>query len=162
LPVFAEAVFAQGASGLATLTSATGAGAILAGLSLSRAKSDPSRLPRRSRRCAIVAGALLVAFGLTPVFWLGILLALSLGLALTMSNVGLQVALQSTVDNDYRGRVVSLWGVLAIGGPAIGGAIIGVLTHATGIGNITVGCGLACMLFAWLARPHLDRNKDGK
>ncbi len=153
LPVFADAVFLQGASGLATLTSAGGIGAVLAGLTVTRF-NDTSRLPRLSRRSAFIAGAILVALGFTTNFWIGVLLVFAIAVSTTFAMVSLQVAIQSAVDDRFRGRVMSLWGVIAMGGPSIGGAAIGAIAQFSGMAGVTIGCGVLGMAMAWLAgRP---------
>jgi len=152
LPVFADSVFGRGAGGLAMLTSCTGLGAVMSGLSLSRF-SDPVRIPKLARRSAIATGVLLVAFGLTPHWWLGLALVFAIGIGTSLTMVGLQVAIQSAVDDRFRGRVMSLWGVVAVGSPALGGAILGALSQAVPIGWVTVICGVLCASFMWFVRP---------
>jgi MFS family permease len=150
LPVFADAVFQQGASGLATLTSAGGIGAVLAGLTVSR-YNDTSKLPRLSRRSAFAAGAILIMLGLTTNFWLGVFLVFAIAVATTLCMVSMQIAVQSAVDDPFRGRVMSLWGVIAMGGPSIGGAAIGAIAQFTGMAGVTITCGVLGMVMVWMA-----------
>ncbi len=150
LPVFADAVFGQGASGLAMLTSAGGVGAVVAGLSVSRF-TDTAKLPRLSRRSAFAAGLILVLLGLTTHFWIGVFLVFSIAVTTTFAMVSLQVAIQSAVEDRFRGRVMSLWGVIAMGGPSIGGAAIGAIAQLTGMTGVTMACGMLGMLMAWMA-----------
>mgnify|MGYP000977610547 CR=1 FL=1 len=142
LPVFAEAVFAAGASGLATLTAATGVGSILSAGIVTRAR-HPAQLPRLGRRSIYVSSLLLVALGLTPWYLPGIMLCFALGFTLTLTGVSLQVALQSLVHDTFRGRIVGLWGVVVTGGSAVGGAVIGAFSQLAGLGTVTVACGVA-------------------
>ena len=77
----------------------------------------------------------------------------------------MQVELQSTVDNDYRGRVVSLWGVVTIAMPSVGSTLIGALAHwpvlgtLGGLSNVTVGCGVVCAALAWLSTGQLRATR---
>lgn len=151
-PVFAEAIYQEGASGLATLSAATGLGSIVSAGVVTRA-GDPAGLPRIARSSVYVSAAFLVVLGLFEIYWLGVLFAFALGVTLTLTGVSLQVALQSTVDDSYRGRVVGLWGVVVTGGPAIGGAIIGAVSELAGLGSVTVVCGLASLALTWTTRP---------
>ncbi|MFN0305089.1 MAG: MFS transporter [Burkholderiales bacterium] len=150
LPVFADAVFMQGASGLAILTSAGGIGAVVAGLTVSRF-NDTSHLPRLSRRSAFAAGAILIMLGLTTNFWLGVFLVFAIAVATTLCMVSMQIAVQSAVDDPFRGRVMSLWGVIAMGGPSIGGAAIGAIAQFTGMAGVTIACGVVGMTMVWMA-----------
>lgn len=153
LPVFADSVFAQGAQGLALLTSCMGLGAVMAGLSLSRF-TDTSRLASLARRSSVISGALLVAFGLTNVWVLGLALVFTLGIGTSLCMVGMQVAIQSAVDDRFRGRVMSLWGMIAAGSPALGGALLGAIAQLAGIAGVTIASGVLCALLIWLTRPR--------
>ncbi len=159
LPVFADAVFLQGASGLATLTSAGGIGAVVAGLTVSRF-NDTSKLPRLSRRSAFAAGAILIMLGLTTNFWLGVFLVFAIAVATTLCMVSMQIAVQSAVDDQFRGRVMSLWGVIAMGGPSIGGAAIGAIAQVTGMAGVTITCGVLGMAAVWMA-ARAERHHRG-
>lgn len=152
LPVFAEAMYHEGASGLAVLTAATGLGAVGSAGWVTRARSAES-LPRTGRRSLCVSACFLVALGLIDLYWLGIIAAFALGFTLTLTGVSLQVACQTTIDNAFRGRVMSLWGTVVTGGSAIGGAIIGVASEWAGLGPVTIACG-AIALFCALATPR--------
>ncbi len=159
LPVFADAVFLQGASGLATLTSAGGIGAVVAGLTVSRF-NDTSKLPRLSRRSAFAAGAILIMLGLTTNFWLGVFLVFAIAVATTLCMVSMQIAVQSAVDDQFRGRVMSLWGVIAMGGPSIGGAAIGAIAQFIGMAGVTITCGVLGMAAVWMA-ARAERHHRG-
>ncbi len=144
LPAFAESVFRRGATGLAILTAAAGAGAIVAGIIISR---GVVRL--RIRYIAIgiaVAGCLIIVLGVARQFWLGIATVAALGFILTVCGVGSQILLQSLIDDELRGRVSSLWGMIAFGGTAFGGLIVGAFASIWGLSATTLGIGIVCML----------------
>jgi MFS family permease len=144
LPAFAESVFRRGATGLAILTAAAGAGAIVAGIIISR---GVVRL--RIRYIAIgiaVAGCLIILLGVARQFWLGIATVAALGFILTVCGVGAQILLQSLIDDELRGRVSSLWGMIAFGGTAFGGLIVGAFASIWGLSATTLGIGIVCML----------------
>jgi hypothetical protein len=163
LPAFADAVFGRGSAGLASLTAAAGAGAIAAGLLLSRTGSA-GREAWLAAHGSVAAGAVLALLGLVHEFVPGVVVVGLLGFATTLCSIGMQVELQSTVDNAYRGRVVSLWGVVTIALPSVGGTLIGSLSHwpmlgaLGGLSNVTFGCGLACAVLAWLTTGELRRQ----
>ncbi len=144
LPAFAESVFRRGSTGLAMLTAAAGAGAIVAGVIISR-----GLVRLRIRYIAIgiaVAGCLIILLGVARQFWLGLATVAALGFILTICGVGSQILLQSLIDDELRGRVSSLWGMIAFGGTAFGGLIVGALASIWGLSATTLGVGIVCML----------------
>lgn len=144
LPAFAESVFRRGSTGLAILTAAAGAGAIVAGLIISR-----GLVHLRIRYLAIgiaIVGCLIIALGVVREFWLGVATVVGLGFMLTLCGVGAQVLLQSLIDDRLRGRVSSLWGIIAFGGAAFGGLIVGAAASRWGLSVSTLAVGILCML----------------
>lgn len=144
LPAFAESVFQRGSTGLAMLTSSAGAGAIVAGVIISR-----GLFRLRIRYIAVgiaIAAALIVLLGLAPWFWLGLVTVAGLGFMLTLCGVGAQVLLQSLIDDELRGRVSSLWGMIAFGGTAFGGLVGGAMASVWGLPATTMSIGAVCLL----------------
>ncbi|MGH8194588.1 MAG: MFS transporter [Woeseiaceae bacterium] len=144
LPAFAESVFQRGSTGLATLTSAAGGGAVVAGVVISQ-----GFIRLRILWIAIataVIGCLIVVLGVTTQFWLGVATVALLGFMLTFCGVSAHVLLQSLIDDELRGRVSSLWGMLAFGGTAFGGLIVGACASRWGLTVTTVTVGALCML----------------
>lgn len=144
LPAFAESVFERGSTGLATLTSAAGGGAVVAGIVISQ-----GFVRLRILWIAIataVIGCLIVVLGVTTQFWLGVATVALLGFMLTFCGVSAHVLLQSLIDDELRGRVSSLWGMLAFGGTAFGGLIVGACASRWGLTATTVTVGALCML----------------
>jgi MFS family permease len=144
LPAFAESVFDRGSTGLATMTSAAGAGAVVAGVIISR------RLIRLSIRTIAVGtslvGCLIILLGVTQAFWLAVATVTALGFMLTLCGVSAHVMLQSLIDDEMRGRVSSLWGMFAFGGTAFGGLLAGAIADQWNLSATTVAIGVACVL----------------
>lgn len=146
LPAFADSVFHRGSLGLAQLTTAAGAGAIVGALVLAQV-GWTQLLPRVSNLAALCLGTLVVAFGLCKAFSLGLLISATLGFAIVLCSVGLQVQLQSLIRDNFRGRVLGLWTAVNIAGPGIGGAALGALAQWATLSEVTVAAGLLCTLF---------------
>jgi len=150
LPAFADAVLQRGSSGLAILTSAVGVGAIATGLILSR------RLQWLNigiiRLSVVIAGGLIAVFGANSSFWVAVPLVTILGVILSLCGVGSQILMQSLVDEDVRGRVSSLWGMIAFGGTAFGGLLVGSASAAFGLQPTVVAAGLLCGAAALIPR----------
>jgi MFS family permease len=62
----------------------------------------------------------------------GIAVTVLLGFFATMVSIGSQSEMQIKVDNELRGRVMSLWTLAIIGGPAIGSIVAGALASDLG------------------------------
>ena len=150
LPAFADSVFHSGSLGLANLTTAVGAGAIVGALILARVGST-ELLPRVTRLAAIWLGPLVIVFGFCEEFFLGLSISAALGFAIVLCSVGLQVQLQSSIHNRFRGRVLGSWTAVNIAGPGIGGAIQGALAQWASLRTVTVASGFLCTaLVVWV------------
>jgi MFS family permease len=147
LPAFADGVFRHGSSGLATLTAASGAGALGAGVLLARTRT-PGRLRTLTWWSAIGSGLLLTVFALLKNFVAAVAVVALLGTFVTLCSVGLQAVLQSNLDDAYRGRMVGLWGVVNVAGPSVGGALIGGLTHFADLADVCAASGLLCAVLS--------------
>ena len=150
LPAFAGGLYHRGSSGLAVLTTAGGVGAIIGGVLLSR-MGNTERLPAITVRSAIWVGLLVVAIGVVPSFWLATGTVFVLGIVGVICGVGLQVLLQKSINESFRGRVLGLWGMCNVAGPGIGGALLGAAAQPLGLRGATMANGLACTaLAAWI------------
>jgi len=135
---------------LATLTALAGLGSIAGGLIVSRQSGNESRLLNMVIICLVSAALVLL-----PVPWLASLWALAamvmyLSMSTTMIGTGSQALVQLLVDEDFRGRVLSLWTVLAMGAPALGAFLMGALADWLGFTRVlpgfAVAAGLAILL----------------
>ena len=142
MPAFADAVFGGGATALAGLTSAVGAGAVVAGIALSRGTRWLTT--RVVKIGLIVAGLLVVSFGLLDRFEAAIIVAALLGVTLSICGVGSQILLQAQVDDELRGRVSSFWGMIVFGGTSLGSLAVGAAASVWGLQNAVVAAGVLC------------------
>lgn len=129
---------------LATLTASAGVGSVFGGLIVSRQGGQLSQLFS------------LVLFGLTLAslvmftasFWdavLSVSIAVAIiSLCTTMVGTGNQALAQLMVEESYRGRVMSLWTVVAMGVPAVGAILVGIMADRLGF-PLAFGC---CAAFA--------------
>lgn len=152
MPAFADAVFQGGSAALATLTSAIGAGAIVAGLILSRGVAWLR--VRVIRAAVIVAGLLIALLGALEQFWIAVAVVAMLGVILAICGIGSQILIQTLVDDEVRGRVSGLWGVIAFGGTSLGSLLIGWPASVWGLQNVVIIAGLACSAIAAISVIH--------
>lgn len=156
LPGFAGAVFAAGAEGLAMMTSTVGLGAVSGGLWLAqRAGRGLTTVTLTSP--LVLAGALLV-FVAGGSLWLALPALFVAGFAMVCGGVGTQTLLQLSVEGALRGRVMSLYGLIFRGGPALGALAMGALSELVGLRWPLAGGALLAALACgavWLRRARL-------
>lgn len=148
LPEFADDVFGRGTDGLAELTVAAGAGALAASIWLA------GRGSVRGLTGLVVTALLTVALGVagfvaTDWFPLALASIALLGAAGVIGGTGTQTLMQHVVDGGMRGRVMSLYGVIHRGGPAVGALAMGAAAELVGV-RLAVGSGAVLCVVLWL------------
>ena len=172
LPAVAGESLYHGMSWLSLLLTALGLGAFTGALFVMNVGRF-RRLGRLFVAGAIVNGAGLVAFALTSEPLVSLVVAYVTGLSGTlMAGMGNNI-LQATTTDHYRGRVMSLWGLLFIGIMPVGQLALGVLGSLLGIHtSLFIGgaVALSAGVYAWLrvpavvswrapSRPHLEEGE---
>jgi MFS family permease len=147
LPVFSTEVFHRGAEGLGWLMAAPAVGAVIAGTFLS------SRPPIRRHGPALLGavaayGASMALFGVTSSFWIGLALLAASGAADTVSTVVRQVARQTMIPDEMRGRLNAIHMLFFVSGPQLGELEAGALAEVTSARFSVVTGGLACLALA--------------
>ena len=134
LPAISGDVLNSGARGLAILTAATGAGAVVAGIAVAR--FDMSVIQRVF--ALAVSVALCCAATLLTGLSYGLIAAACFcavaGFSASYAGITSQSVLQISLEDDYRGRVMSLWTTLSFGAPAVGALLMGAISEITGTG----------------------------
>jgi predicted MFS family arabinose efflux permease len=157
LPGFAAEVFRGGATELALLTSSVGAGAIVAGLWIGARSGGLASILMTSTLLSAFAAAL---FAVAPTVWLAVLLLVLLGFAMATFGISAQILIQSAVITGMRGRVLSLYGLIFRGGPAVGALAMGTASERFGL-RLPVLFGALIVLAVWLwARFRQKRVMD--
>ncbi len=149
MPAFADAVFERGSAGLAALTSAIGAGAMISGLVMSRSVAWLNI--RIIRVAVIIAGLLIASLGIIEQFWIAVTVVVGLGIILSLCGVGSQILIHTLIDDSVRGRVSSFWGMIAFGGTAVGSLLVGTAANVWGLQEVVIVSGLLCSTAALFA-----------
>ncbi|WP_270725690.1 MFS transporter [Shimia sp. Alg240-R146] len=160
LPPLADGVFDKGASGLGILMSATGAGAILGGFSQALLPpQEPGRLPLSTRLAIVLGLAMVVGLGYAPTWESALLVAAAMSFVTTVTAISTQTAIQIDLEDDMRGRVMSLWAVIAAGGSALGAGMMGILADAIGLqlALILTGASSTALVAGYLLFMHFRR-----
>ena len=143
LPALSGQVLEGGSAELAVLVAMAGLGSVLGGLLVSRQAADLARL------MGLVCSAIMLAgFALISLQWFDSLLGLALWVSLlsivtTVAGTGSQTLIQLTASSEYRGRVMSVWTMLAMGAPALGAASLGAGVDGFGFSQVAVWTGSA-------------------
>ena len=150
LPVIADGVFSRGATGLGLLTSSAGFGALIAGVIKAFTPSQLVReLPKFALASALLGIGLLPLVGLSNSWNLTLLCISYLGFSGTLAGISVQTAIQIDLDDDFRGRVMSLWTMVSIGATATGAIILGGLADHIGVSlAFSLAGGLGTVLLA--------------
>ncbi|MEZ6023781.1 MAG: MFS transporter [Hyphomonadaceae bacterium] len=148
LPAIATRVYDMGVSGVAMLTSSAAAGSILGGLWT--AGRDVKGLTFSALRASLFYTACIVAFVLMRNFWIGCFIFAGAGFFTAIFAISAQTLVQSSVEDDMRGRVMSLWFILTRGGPDLGAFIVGLGGELVGLqATFIVGAALAALMTIW-------------
>ena len=155
LPVIAKHTFGMGASGMGSLYGVSGLGSVVGTLLV-------SVYSRRVDRLVFIAGGTilfslaLIGFTYTTALPAAFFCLFLGGFGLVAAVSTLSATIQSTVDDRYRGRVMSLYMMVFMGFMPIGNLEIGFLSEHFGTGfAIRIGC--LVMILAALALIFFSR-----
>lgn len=156
LPGFAAAVFRSGPDGLAMLTSSVGIGAVAGGLWLG-GRTHSLGLTRVALACSLAMALSGALFTATDRLWAAIPLLAVVGFCMSSAGIASQTLVQLSVPTAMRGRVLSLYGLIARGGPALGALGMGVASEQLGFRwPVALGALLAAAAAIWFLL-HQDR-----
>ncbi len=160
MPGIAKTVFAEGLSALATLLAASGVGAVIvAGVMTFLA--GRINLVRTLVFSALAGVAMVVLFTTTKNLWIATLLVAVLGGLLTAVGIASSTLIQASVDNDYRGRVISILLALYVGAPSLGALGVGWLSEFIGFQLALAAAALLSLAVTLtLMRPTLKRGAE--
>jgi len=152
MPVFATTVFHGGPHTLGLLMTSSGCGALFAALWLAGRRSVVG-LGRVIPTAAAVFGAGLIAFSLAPALWLALPCLFLAGFGFMVQMASSNTIIQTIVDDEKRGRVMSFYMMAFLGTAPFGSLIAGSMSEQIGAAH-TLQMGGACCLVAaaWFAR----------
>jgi len=145
LPVFASEILHGGPNTFGLLTGATGLGAFISAILLAMRKSIVG-LGKRMAITSLTFGAALIAFAFSQIFWLSMVLMLLVGFSMMQVIASGNTILQTIVDEDKRGRVMSFYTLAFIGAAPIGSLLAGALANQIGAVPTVIVCGLLCII----------------
>ncbi|MGI9626519.1 MAG: MFS transporter [Longimicrobiales bacterium] len=152
LPAFASDVLGGGSETLGALTGATGVGALAGALHLA-SRGSVVGLGRLISQTTGVFGISLVAFALSRSPILSGAILVVTGASLLTTTASINTVLQTLVDEEKRGRIMSLYTMAMLGGSSLGGVLGGAIARTVGAPIAVAAAGLGCMILsAWFTR----------
>ncbi len=162
MPMVVKDMLHGNAGAFGLLMAASGVGALAGALFLAGRKSAPG-LERLMAVGPAVFGVALMAFSRSHVVWLSLPLILVAGFGLMVQIASTNTVLQTVVDDDKRGRVMSLYSVVFMGTAPFGSLIAGFLASTVGAGDTLLmngSCALIASLLFILKLPAMTRSLD--
>ncbi len=152
MPVFASNILHGGAHTLGFLTAAAGIGALGGAASLAMRKSVLG-LGRRIAIANALFGAGLIAFSRSPFLWLSLTLLVVIGFSSMQQMAACNTILQTIVEDEKRGRVMSFYAMAFQGMAPIGSLLAGLAAARLGAPDTVAAGGVLCMVTSvWFAR----------
>jgi MFS family permease len=157
MPVFATKVLHGGPHTLGFLMGAAGVGSIISALSLAARKSVRG-LYRVIPAVAAIFGAGLIGFSFSKNYVLSLALMAVTGFGMMQFTAASNTVIQTVVDDDKRGRVMSYYMMAYMGGSPFGSLLAGSLAPVIGAPGTVLLCGIGCIIGAvwfWSRLPKL-------
>lgn len=145
MPVFARDVLHGGPHTLGFLMGAAGLGALVGALFLA-SRRDVRGLGRIIAVTSSLFGLGIMAFALSHTTWLSVALMLVTGFAMMVQTASCNTILQTIVDDDKRGRVMSLYVMAFLGMTPFGSLLLGALAGRIGASYALLIGGGVCVL----------------
>jgi MFS family permease len=159
MPVFANDILHGGPTLFGVLTGASGCGALAAALYLASRKSVLG-LGRIMTGATAVFGISLIAFSLSRSIPLSIGLLVVAGCSMMLEMAASNTLIQTIVDEDKRGRVMSLYTMAFFGTAPLGSLLAGTIASHGGAPLALQVSGVACLVGAILFARSLPRLRE--
>lgn len=158
MPAVAHRVYGGDAHTYGMLMACAGAGALTATLFLASRK-DGNGLERVVAWSAPISGLALMIFALTTTLWLAVPTLMLLGFGMIAAVAAGNTRIQTSVRNDIRGRVLSLFSMAFLGVSPLGALMAGSAANLFGATATLFVCGtLSCLISMALARKILTEG----
>ena len=155
MPAFARIVQHVGPAQLGLMVAASGAGSFIGSLSLATLNTS-HHLQRLLLICGTGFGIVLALFALTPIFPIAVLILVVCGAGATMSMTIANTLLQTQSPTDMRGRIMSLYTLIAAGFTPLGALLMSSLGVSIGLGIATAIMGMGIVVCVIIGYYYLN------
>jgi MFS family permease len=160
MPALVREVYGGGANIMGFLVGAAGLGGVCGTIFLA-ARGNVRGLVTVIVAVSFAAGAALTVLSWAGHVWIAMALLVMIGFGVLVTSVSTNMILQTIVDDDKRGRVMSLYTAAFLGMSPLGAVAAGAVAEYIGVGPTLTAGGLCCALAAlYLAyrRAELRRH----
>ena len=147
MPVFARDIFHGGSRALGLLVAASGLGALIGAIYLAGRKNVLG-LSKVIAWTAALFGCGVIIFSRTSVLMIAMPILLFSGFGMMVQMASSNIILQTIVEEDKRGRVMSFYAMAFMGLSPFGSLFSGVLAVKIGAGNTLLWGGFFCIIAA--------------
>lgn len=154
LPMFAQEILHGGPRTQGLLVSGAGLGALAGALYLAMRRSVRG-LSLVIAWAPVVFGFGLIAMGLSSRLWLTLLVMPVIGLGLLVQMASTNTVLQTIVEDDKRGRIMSFYSMAFMGMVPLGSLLAGTLAHFIGAPATVILGGICCIAGAAIFARNL-------
>ena len=144
MPVFAKEILHGGSHTFGFLMGASGVGALMGAIYLA-SKRTVLGLGKIIPISAGMFGLGLIAFSLSRFFLLSLILMIVTGLGMMLQMASSNTIIQTIVDDDKRGRVMSIYAMAFMGTAPFGSFLAGSLATLLGAPNTLIIGGIFCV-----------------
>jgi MFS family permease len=159
LPIFADDILGGGPYAFGFLSGATGIGALAGALYLA-SRQTVVGLGRVIIGATVLFGLGVVVFAESTALWLSLLAMILAGFGLMVQMASCNTILQTIVDEDKRGRVMSFYGMSVLGITPFGSLFAGVLAGLLGAPTTVLVGGIVCWVGAGVFALRLERLRQ--
>ena len=162
LPGISDLIYGMGAQGLSMLTSAAGLGALATAIWLAQ-RGSVKKLSLFALISLPIGAAAVMLLAATDIFLVGLVCAFMCGACMTVNGTSTQTLMQNAVESGMRGRVMSLYGVIFRGTPALGALMMGSASEAVGLPAVFVAGGalsVAAAIWLWGRRAVVAESLE--
>ncbi|MBD1884944.1 MFS transporter [Microcoleus vaginatus] len=159
VPIFATKILQGDAQTLGFLMAASGVGAFGGAIYLISRKSIVG-LGKLIAMSPAIMGLGLIGFGLSRVLWLSLIMMLFVGFGFIIQFAGGNTFLQTIVEDDKRGRVMSIYTMAFFGVTPFGNLVAGGLANYIGAPNTVIIGGIICVIGSIVFTKQLPALKN--
>ncbi len=156
MPVFARDILQGGANTLGYLMGASGVGALTGALFLAQRKTVVG-LGKVLMYTMLLFALAIVAFSFSEMLLLSLACMLFSGFGMIVTMASCNTLLQTIIDDDKRGRVMSMYTMAFMGMAPLGSMLAGTVAEYIGVSYTLAICGLLCGLSIIPFALHLKR-----
>jgi MFS family permease len=156
MPIFAKDIFHGGPHTLGFLMAASGIGALTGAIYLA-SRQTILGLGRFIAYASAIFGIGIIAFSLSTMLIVSLMMMFIIGFGMIVQMASSNTILQSIVEEDKRGRVMSIYTTAFIGMAPLGNLFAGTLASWIGAPNTLIVSGVACIIGSLIFAVNLPQ-----